>query len=160
MTATNLPPSLNSIAAAWRKFFEKIPFTLTKDLDVHIEGTHSVYVQEIILRRKTGDLTMYYVGQSADPASRANKHKHELQRCRTTTFIGKSTLFSPEIMTGLKAVDMHMSVQISGLSLYEAKIQEKMLAAVLAEEHGTAVLTRPCGAKKSLSHPRSDYRAC
>ena len=141
------PQSLNSVAQQWRDFFEVIPFTVTKSLDGHIDGCHSVYVQEITFRRTIGDITFFYIGQTINPSTRANDHKSELKRCKTTTFVGKSILYSSELVEGLTAVDMHLYVHAGGLTSADARIGEKTLAAELTELHGDAVLTRPLGVK-------------
>lgn len=140
----NIPPSLNLVATAWREFFETIPVKVTKDLDKHVKGRHSVYVQEILLKYNDGgERKFYYVGRSARPAKRANEHKHELRRCKTTTFVGKSVIYTHEVVQGLAEVHMHLYVDTGDMDLDVANAKEKSLSDELTRDFGDAVLTRP-----------------
>lgn len=139
----NTPPSLNLVAHAWREFFETIPVKVTKNLDNHVKGRHSVYVQEILLKYSEGEKKFYYVGRSSRPARRANEHKHELRRCKTTTFVGKSIIYTPEIAQGVLEVHMHLWVHTGDMDLETANAKEKSLSDELTRDFGDMVLTRP-----------------
>jgi hypothetical protein len=147
-TFSDLPPlSLDDAANAWKLFLRDIECVSTQDIERHIKGTHSVYVQHITLVAAE-TTTFYYVGQTTRPHLRPSEHKSELRNCKTTTFTGKSVLYSPQVMYGLRQIKLHFAVIDSGLTRELAQDGEKALADTLRLEFGRKVLTNPSGRKK------------
>ena len=144
-----LPPAnLDGVANEWREFLRGIKFTVQKDITLHQDGTHSVYVIHITLvRERTKPITFYYVGSTTDPNARANKHKSEIQTCKTTTFTGKARLYDPLLMIGLTEIQISFVVTSTGHTKDQAAEGERMLALDLRQEYGEKVLTSPTGKK-------------
>lgn len=145
----DLPVCLDDVAASWRSYIENnVEIITTSDLSKHEVGTHSVYRMKITFIKPEGNKVMWYAGMTGNPKARVSQHKSELKNCKTTTFTGKSVLYSKEYFENVEQVCIDFEVIHSGLTATEAKAGETILSETLAMLFGKeSVLTSP---KKKL----------
>jgi hypothetical protein len=153
VTKKTLPPNLDTVAAQWREYLADVPLTShVLNLEAHVEGKFSAYEVSFHFIKYEESARVYYAGMtSRDPTKRASEHKSELKRCKTTTFVGKSALYSAKYLDGVQSIEMTLTVRASGLDTKaQAEEAEKALSAELERLYGKeAVLTQPRGNKKS-----------
>ena len=143
----DLPPDLDRVADQWRSHIsENVAITMSIDTLKHVAGTTSAYVLKMLFTDHEQNCeTLFYAGQSGQPAQRAALHKSELKNCKTTTRIGKSKIYSAEFMENVQAVHLDFSVHTGGLSLEDAKLAEREISLDLERQFAGKVLTRPRG---------------
>lgn len=142
-----LPKDLDQCANEWRTYIkDNIVSTMIADPAGHVPGTVSVYLMTVIL---TGEnkppKQLYYVGASTTPTKRGVEHLSEFKAARVTVRVGKSKMYSTELLGGVNRVEMQLGVHASGFSRDEAKDVEKALSANLMRLYGDAVITRARG---------------
>jgi len=156
---TNAPNiGIDALARQWREFFSTVKFDSVVENDhLHVRGALNVYRLTMSFHRTIGDRIFLYAGQTGGgltrtPRVRLNEHKNRLRRCSTTTFVGNSALYDPDLVEGLTGIHLRLSVMLGGLTAAEAKAQETALALRMLKEWGpSVVLTRPTGSKALLT---------
>ena len=145
LSKSTLPVCLDDVARAWRQHIEKnVQIVTHSDVSKHMNGTFSVYCMQITFHKPDGPRTMWYGGMTGNPRARISQHKTELKNCKTTTFTGKSVLYSPEYFENVALVEIDFKVVHSGMASAEAKAGEAVLSETLVSQHGRdKVLTRP-----------------
>ena len=141
------PASLDNLSLQWQQFLKTLDIVAVCDPADHISGMHSVYVLEITIDSSKSWL---YVGRSGQKRiqSRLQQHKSEFLNCKTTTRVGKSSIYQPENFKDAKCVLLSLRVLVGGLDLDSAKRIESELCHSYREMFGSIVLTQT---KKSVN---------
>jgi len=149
LSKPKLPVCLDGVAREWRRYIEEnVEIITTSDLTKHVDNTHSVYRMQIMFNKPDGVRSMWYAGMTGNPRARISQHKSELKNCKTTTFTGKSVLYSDEYFGGVSTVEIDFHVIHSGMTRDEAKAGEAVLSEALVDQYGRDhVLTSPKGRK-------------
>jgi len=146
---SKLPVCLDGVAREWREHIEKnVEIVTNSDLTKHVDGTQSVYRMQILFHKPDGVRSVWYAGMTGNPRARISQHKSELKNCKTTTYTGKSVLYSEEYFGGVSTIEIDFSVVHSGMTKEEARAGEAVLSEALVSQHGREhVLTSPKGRK-------------
>lgn len=138
--------SFNDLAYQYRTFLKpfdvRLPTNWSPNGVTHIEGTFCAYECRIELVG-TNTHVFHYLGHSKQPRLRLSKHKSEFFSGRCAPFVGKSTLYDPVLLVGLRAVNFDLIILQTGLSEEDAKAAEDRNSAAYRERFGTYVLTNP-----------------
>lgn len=136
---------LNELCTGYSKLMESIPITQVVHGHLHVQGANSVYVLQLDFYTDDECKSYWYVGcTSIAPSQRASQHKTSLRRCRVTTHVGLSALFTPAL-ANVTRIEMNFTVVYGGLSIAQAKVQEKELSTRLKLLFCDSVLTNPKG---------------
>ena len=146
---TTLPQDLDLNADSWSAAVKAIPFLgYEKDFSKEIPGTLSVYVVTFVAITDKGmERKRYYIGQG-NAQERANAHKSEYLRCKTTTRIGKSKLYREAFLGDVTSQYMQFEVKASGFTTATAKDMERQVATEMTELYGDDVITKPTKARE------------
>jgi hypothetical protein len=148
MTLQKLPQDLDENSADWCRVVNEIKFCgYSKDLTKAVPGTISVYIVTFVALTASGaQRRRYYIGQGR-AEERADAHKSEYLRCKTTTRTGKSKLYCAGFLSDVLEQRMEFLVHSSGYTSQEAKEVERRVSKLLIEIYGDEVITKPTQVK-------------